>query len=465
MPEANKVYGKALPEEIDLPERVCFVIDIPDTPQYRAALMGQLEWLADWRCWQHTQEDYPDPPPDNVEAAELFAIAVTDGRFDECGVMTCEDVTDCIENDDGTRGAIETIVRENTTDGSKYPYGQELSETTRGYDMAGAYNPTCDQDILFAQCSAVIDFTDAAIRLALAQVEGVTNPVELVNGLIDVIPLVSTVKQTLGVSGVLDTINYFQEVVGEEYNAQYSTLPEGTRDQLRCALLCACKLDCAITIDRIIEVMTTRLSVYIAPPSFDGFSNLISVLGGFNIDTTFVVDAAFWGAWQLAATGNFLFGNPFDDTLEVVLALAVNDPDGDWETLCDCVAPTTYQIYATLPNFGGTLLDTQPFVSGVLFVVESIDLGGGQWGVAIEADGVFEMQYGINPDPVAPTGTGILAWLYNDEFDTVQGDVGPAAASDMPTPVNVFMQKGTNLKGAMWTATEPFELGITLTTL
>lgn len=97
MPEANKRYGKSLPETIDPPERVCFIIEIPDTLQYRAALMGQLEWLADWRCWEHTQEDFYNPPADNVLAAQLFAIAVTEAcQFMNCP-MTCEEMIECLQ--------------------------------------------------------------------------------------------------------------------------------------------------------------------------------------------------------------------------------------------------------------------------------------------------------------------------------------------------------------------------------
>lgn len=358
MAEADKIYGKFLPETIDPPERVCFVIEIPDTLQYRAALMGQLEWLADWRCWEHTEEDYYNPPARNIEAAQLFAIAVTDGRFDECGVMSCDDVQDCIETDAGVQSAISGLTESQNTNGNEYPYGQSLTPGAMSHNMAGESNPTCDLAILWSQCIGLVDYTKSAISVALGKVEASTNPVELVNALIDVIPLVGTVKQTIGVSGVLDTINYFQEAIGEGFNAQWDETPGGIRDQIACDVFCYCKSDCVVNVERVLDVMANRLSVYIAPPTITGFSNLISTIGGFNVDTTFVVDATFWVAWQLVKQGNFLFGGRFDNILDVVLELKADEPSNDYLTLCaECPSQFTLQKFNVYS--GGTPFSTQ----------------------------------------------------------------------------------------------------------
>lgn len=94
-----KITGKNFPDPIDPLTRVCLVIEIPDAPEYRAAVMGQLEWLADWRCWRHASDDYVDPPTDNVQVAELFAVAVSEARFEECpeDCMNCEEMIECLQ--------------------------------------------------------------------------------------------------------------------------------------------------------------------------------------------------------------------------------------------------------------------------------------------------------------------------------------------------------------------------------
>lgn len=91
-----KVTGKNFPTPADPGGRVCFIMEIPDALEYRAAVMGQVEWLADWRCWLHTQEDYADPPAANVEVAQLWAYAVTGARFEECP-MDCAEMLECLQ--------------------------------------------------------------------------------------------------------------------------------------------------------------------------------------------------------------------------------------------------------------------------------------------------------------------------------------------------------------------------------
>lgn len=335
MPDSYYLKGKNYPTPADPPERVCFVIEIPDALEYRAALMGQIEWLADWRCWRHDNIAYTDPPAINREIAALFAQAISTSRFEEC--MDCDDITDCIETDEGTRGAIISIVQANTEFPADYPYGQDLPMSRRQQDLSTAYNPTCDLDILFAQCYGVVDLTNSEIKQTLQVIELQTNVVELAKAAVSTIPGVAAAEKASGLDGAADLINYYQEAIEEQYEAQWTETPiTGTRDVIAFALFCRCKSDCIITIERINEVMNARLAIYTAPPSLAGFINLLEFLTGTAVDETFVVDSAFAVGWAMMATANILFGAVGNNVLDLVVKMKSDEPSNDWELMGEC---------------------------------------------------------------------------------------------------------------------------------
>lgn len=269
------------------------------------------------------------------------------------GVMAlCAALIECIESDADTQAALQAFVQGLSGFPAQYPYGQNLPDAERSRDVASGTNPDCDLDILWAECLGVVMMTNDAIEDTFQIVEAETNVVELGNALFSAIPLVSSAKNIAGLDGALDLINYFQESVGQEYDAQYTTTPGGIQDQIACAIFCACKADCQITIDRIVSVLQDRLSVYITPPSLDGFIDLIENIAGVDVSTTFVVDLAFFVAWGMVKTANFLFGNRFDNSLDIIIKLKADEPSNDWETLCtDC--PVTECVRFNSDNDAG----------------------------------------------------------------------------------------------------------------
>jgi len=260
------------------------------------------------------------------------AYAATDWE----GCMSCEEVADCIENDDEVRDQIIDIVNDGTEIPATYPYGQNLPSSRRNQDLSTPYNPTCNLDILFGQCYGVVDTIDSAIKAVLAKIEQATNAVELAQAMLGTVPVVAGAEKAAGIDGALSLINYFQETVEENYAGQFTVFPGGVRDEIACAIFCECKEDCVITINRLEAVMSARLSVYIAPPSIEGFVNLIEALAGINVDTTYVVDLAFYVSVGTLMTGNYLFGGVANNVLDLVIKLKADEPSNDWEILCPC---------------------------------------------------------------------------------------------------------------------------------
>jgi len=305
----------------------CVRVMVPDDDSYVRILAAMVAEMTRRTNWEGEQTD-------RTTRANLCEIGYYNTDWGGC--VNCDEVADCIENDEGVQDAITDIINANSGFPAEFPYGQNLPTSYTSSNLAEGTNPTCDLGILWAQCLAITMVTNDAIVDTLEKVEASANAVEFANAALSSIPLVATAKNLAGIDGALDMVNYYQEAVLEGYQAQYTVTPGGVQDQIACALFCACKADCEITIDRIIGVLQVRLAVYVAPPSLAGFVDFIETLAGVNQDTTFVVDLAFFVAWGAIKTANFFFGQVYNGILELIIALAVDEASPDWALLCDC---------------------------------------------------------------------------------------------------------------------------------
>jgi len=431
---------------------------VPDDDEYVRILAKQVASLTIRSNWEGEQDDRTDRA-----ARCLEGYLATDWE----GCVDCDEVRDCIETDEGVQDAIIEILNANQPFPVEFPTGQMLPESRLTQDLSTPYNPTCNLDILFGQCYGVVDLIDASIVDVNQKLETATNVGELAGSILSTIPILAGLVKVIGVDGALGMFNYFQEVVQEGYDAQYTTTPGGTRDQIACALFCACKVDCTITIDRLTTVLADRLAVYQSPPSLTGFIDLVETLAGINVDTTYVVDSAFYAAVGLMVTGNYLFGGVADNVIDLVIALAADEPSNDWMLLCTDCDEGEYLIFTRAIAQGGTLDDTGVFESGVPFTVNALPRGGGStYEVAIYANGDYTMTYDIAPDPVNAAVTGEICWLYTDLDDDAIFATSPTeVASDMPTGVDVRLTEGSDFGCLFFNAQEPFTVEITLTAL
>lgn len=268
----------------------------------------------------------------------------------EYPVSVCDLVAECFASDATFResviaslmsdpafvSSITGIVGQKTIPTSYPPGVPNPSSTT---NLAGTSNPTCDPDILWAQCLALVVDTNSAITDVLEKTEVSTNVVELIDALSD-FPIVGWAKDAVGGSITIGLIQYYQEAVAEGYAAQYTTTAGGVQDQLACAIFCACQEDCEITVERMFQVYKTRLEQYVTVPSLSTMVDLLEFAAGINQDSTMVVDMAFFVAWGGAALGSFLYGKMFSTSFNLMMDLAVNDASDDWILLCeDCATP------------------------------------------------------------------------------------------------------------------------------
>jgi hypothetical protein len=57
MPKNKNWRGYDIPEQIETANRVCFMVDIPDKPEYRLAALSQFHELTTWLSWDKTGDD------------------------------------------------------------------------------------------------------------------------------------------------------------------------------------------------------------------------------------------------------------------------------------------------------------------------------------------------------------------------------------------------------------------------
>lgn len=262
---------------------------------------------------------------------------------DWSGCMNCEELIECLTPIFEAQTAnILTLINNQNTFGTSTP-GLPLTEEQREENLAGATNPGCNLDILWAQCLAIIDYTNTSIVDTLQKIETATNVNELA-ALADGIPLIGWVLETFGTELATDTINYFQEAIQETYDAQYT---EEVRIELACALFCLGMFDCAISVDVVYDLFYGRVSG-IVPDDPAAMIDFLEMLAGIDFDGTNVVDLMFWFCWGGVKLASFAVGKAVtNENFMWLLNLAVDDASPDYLLYCDCGSDWNYQLDST----------------------------------------------------------------------------------------------------------------------
>lgn len=330
MTARTNVRGLPLPSPVDPGQTVCVSLIIPDTPEYRQALRGVLADLGKWWAWQHTPTE---PAPDATEAAELWrAAALTLTYLEDCEApVSCIDVTNCITSNSSTRQAVQALVPSTPIDGLTYPPGVPL--TPSQMDQRLNEIDDCVYDAFWAQTEQFVDFMidlgqDVFERLAAyksALEAGQNVPMGQLLGKLKNGSTAGKVMEFLG--WALDTMKAAFESADTLDN----------RNAMKCALFCAGKDDCLISIQLTLDVLNERLGGLLSPGDLTDLPSLVDAFTTAAINPALALDL-----WVLFLMGTAktagLFGTAnIDETIQMVLALAVNDANNDWELLCeDC---------------------------------------------------------------------------------------------------------------------------------
>lgn len=389
MPKQKSDGGWILPEIID-PARRCICIPVPDEPAHRQAFYGALLMLGYQHNWQR------DPEHKALPVSNLWMEIVTEAitRFNsgtDYMCFSCEELAACLEPllNDQTQAIINNITNlqkyGTQTPGVPMTPGQILE------NLAGDTNPTCDLDILWAQCLAIVQFTNRMITDTLEKVEIAGNVVELAE-LIGEIPILGWAAELSGGSLVVEAINYFQEAIAESYTGQYT---EEVEVALACQLFCICKADCEINIDRLYNMTAGNLGSLI-PSDIGDLVDLIEIVAGIDFDGSEVVDICFFFAWGTAKLAQFIFGdNLASGSLQLLLGLAVDDASADWELLCETCPEELCVFY----DFTASAFE---FIPGNGFGSSTVYDAGDGWEMITEPGQFIDVRRDVTPDMPAP---------------------------------------------------------------
>lgn len=251
----------------------------------------------------------------------------------------CARIIDCIENDEDVQNALKLFINNHLASLDNNPVGKPLPASVTGAPLGE--NPTCDWDILWAQCLMVVKTTNDIIEDLLDKFETLTNPVELTGAALEAIPAAGDT-----VAAVPNYVALIQEFLAENYSADYTTTPvTGYEDRLAAEIFCACEMDCEITIDRIVQILIDRIETRFdtTVPALSVLNDLAAWLIGIDTGGELIADMAFLLVWGGLKFANFVIGGLLnrprigDGVIKVWLALATDNPSNDWVFIVDCV--------------------------------------------------------------------------------------------------------------------------------
>lgn len=279
----------------------------------------------------------------DISAMDLDAIR-SDADFallDEIeggGVMSCEDVADCIETSEIVQSAItENVLQSggyapvpdtNLTEGSPPPV---LSSSAKNSsilppDVVAA----CDSQpqLLMGLARTIVRELDETVTDFLELLEYASNTLEAWASVSSALPSAVTSVITQG----LDWLDWVMEVLSELYSAAYT---QNVEDELTCAIFCYMMDNCDLSLAALGEIYAGEASIG-SPPS----DNIIDVLEFIYTVATdadkIAVAAAHYQILRLIEWGAFA---SFSAAYLKALLASAQGADYSYESLCDDCPP------------------------------------------------------------------------------------------------------------------------------
>lgn len=299
----------------------CVEVVIPDDDKYLWALAGFISLFGNSWSWSGERND-------RISRAALWKMAYRLTEWAAC--MNCEEMQECLQPlFDALRLQInqDAVFREFGTENA---VGVPLPEEVITAPLAPGSNPTCNLDILWAQCEQLVDYSNTMITDVLEQLETATNNIELAQ-VITSLPILDE----LGADAIAGYIELLVDGIAENYAAEYDL---SYRNALACEIFCLASENCEITIELVYDVLFARVVAHFGSPgeALSQIGNLLSYLLDQDIEGDVIVDSLMFLLWGSSKLINSFLQDVGTSALETVLNLAVNDANDDWSTLCDC---------------------------------------------------------------------------------------------------------------------------------
>lgn len=248
-------------------------------------------------------------------------------------VSICDQVADCITNDVNVQNALQNFLTENGYGGGAGNPSSPQNYTDDITVIDGSTIEDCDNDNLFGAITQLVDLFNDVLTDAFEGFEAATGKTERVAAILEGIPGVGI----LPFDDILQFADQMLENLAQNYAAQYDA---ELRDEYRCDLFCAVKDTCELDFQVMADYFFSR-----AGATFDEvtFAEAVDwfVFGTFNGDL--VVHAAHAILCQILAYGGDFFSLSMSWFTKAATSF-LNDPDSDWQTLCECSDGEAYEV-------------------------------------------------------------------------------------------------------------------------
>jgi len=248
-------------------------------------------------------------------------------------VSFCEQLINCIENDEDVRAALNGVIAQYNKDhgspGNLMPAGDQSA------DWGAGFNPTCDPDIVWSECVKVVERCNTAI-VDLFESISEADTIAKITGVLASLPVIENV----GLSSLTDLATLLIELSLTAYNDAYTT---EWAETLECAVFCAAKEDCVVNFIKVWNILRPRVEDeivgFVPPGNFLDMAEWATAIINFTTELLALdkADLLFYLIFGGLAYGNVILNqnNIGAGILEIAVILASDEPSNDWEVLCE----------------------------------------------------------------------------------------------------------------------------------
>ena len=265
----------------------------------------------------------------------------------------CDEVLNCVQTNQDVSEAIRQA-----SSGQYYDVNQAENITILDTDLLEGQGQTdCDNDNLFGATTQLTDLLNTISSDVLELFETAFATPSRLGDVIEAIPGVGE----LPVDDALQALEKFSQQVKSAYDASYDSQ---LRDDFRCELFCIAQNNCALTMEDVRDYFKDKITVDVS--TADSFLNLmhdILINNWLGLQSVymmhwFILDAIIFGTEILGIDVNRLSNQ---------IAIFFNDPDSDWNILCDpCISTWESTLDFTVNQYGALVaVDSQGDPIGV----------------------------------------------------------------------------------------------------
>lgn len=234
----------------------------------------------------------------------------------------CDSIIACINDpESGVSDAIYDLLG-----GGSYQPSRDYGQSQNDLDLSSSLNPTCDKDILFGQVVQLVDYLDQLNTDFFEILEVASNTTEF---LAEVVGDITFIDES-SLDAAISWIAFIQDSIAENYAAQVT---QSYKDDLACEIFCLAQTACEVTPRLLYDLFKDRLSSSI---SLEGVIwDTLDFLAGGSWSGSQIADFMFYGQLALRSQLGKYFEKFAYQDIETRLSIYSNDPNPDWELLCD----------------------------------------------------------------------------------------------------------------------------------